>query len=42
MNSDGAQYGTSGSTFDHIDREEVLENIEDKLAGSNRCGGTAS
>lgn len=42
MNSGEAQYGKGGSTFNHIDREQVLENIEDKVAGSNRRWGTAS
>lgn len=40
--SSGTQYGKNSSTYDHIDREEVLKNIENKVAGSNRRWGTAS
>jgi len=41
QNTNETQYGTSSGTYDHLDREEMLKNIEDKVAGSNRRWGTA-
>lgn len=35
-----SQYGTTSGTYDHIAREEVLNNVEDKVTGSNRRWGT--
>lgn len=38
--SDEVHYGTSSNTFEHIDPEEMLNNVEDKVAGSNRRWGS--
>jgi len=38
-NSDDIQYGKSNGTYDHIDREEMLTNVKDKLTGSYRLWG---
>jgi len=34
------QYGTSKSSYDHIDPKEVLESVETKITGSNRRWGS--
>jgi hypothetical protein len=37
--SNEIQYGTSSGTYDHIEPEEMMENVEDKVSGSNRRWG---
>ena len=42
MGSSGPQYGKTGGTYDHIDRGEMLDHIEDKVAGAHRRWGAVS